>query len=85
MSEAGKRIVAVGGSDAGNGDALRACEPDPDSAVTVVVADALRPRLRARRLAQAEAVAAGQDREPPRRPQGVLPRRHPDLQTGEHR
>ncbi|MET9835678.1 FAD-dependent oxidoreductase [Streptomyces lavendulocolor] len=36
---AGKRIVAVGGSDAGISAALRARELDPDSEVTVVVAD----------------------------------------------
>ncbi|GGN89550.1 putative pyridine nucleotide-disulphide oxidoreductase [Streptomyces albiflavescens] len=35
-----KRIVAVGGSDAGISAALRARELDPDSDVTVVVADA---------------------------------------------
>ncbi|MET9829449.1 FAD-dependent oxidoreductase [Streptomyces sp. NPDC006385] len=35
-----KRIVAVGGSDAGISAALRARELDPDSEVTVVVADA---------------------------------------------
>ncbi|MFC9915802.1 FAD-dependent oxidoreductase [Streptomyces sp. NPDC127197] len=35
-----KRIVAVGGSDAGISAALRARELDPDSQVTVVVADA---------------------------------------------
>ncbi|KUL34053.1 FAD-dependent oxidoreductase [Streptomyces regalis] len=37
---ASKRIVAVGGSDAGISAALRARELDPDSEVTVVVADA---------------------------------------------
>jgi len=37
---AGRRIVAVGGSDAGISAALRARELDPSSAVTVVVADA---------------------------------------------
>ncbi|MEV7145148.1 FAD-dependent oxidoreductase [Streptomyces sp. NPDC093084] len=36
----GKRIVAIGGSDAGISAALRARELDPDSEVTVVVADA---------------------------------------------
>ncbi|GLW47437.1 putative pyridine nucleotide-disulphide oxidoreductase [Streptomyces sp. NBRC 14336] len=35
-----KRIVAIGGSDAGISAALRARELDPDSEVTVVVADA---------------------------------------------
>ncbi|MEV4445582.1 MULTISPECIES: FAD-dependent oxidoreductase [Streptomyces] len=37
---ASKRIVAIGGSDAGISAALRARELDPDSEVTVVVADA---------------------------------------------
>jgi NADPH-dependent 2,4-dienoyl-CoA reductase/sulfur reductase-like enzyme len=37
---ASKRIVAIGGSDAGTSAALRARELDPDSEVTVVVADA---------------------------------------------
>jgi NADPH-dependent 2,4-dienoyl-CoA reductase/sulfur reductase-like enzyme len=37
---ASKRIVAIGGSDAGISAALRARELDPDSQVTVVVADA---------------------------------------------
>ncbi|MEU9284842.1 hypothetical protein AB0D57_08965 [Streptomyces sp. NPDC048275] len=37
---ASRRIVAVGGSDAGISAALRACELDPDGEVTVVVADA---------------------------------------------
>ncbi|MGW1616632.1 hypothetical protein ACWCQZ_45900 [Streptomyces sp. NPDC002285] len=35
-----KSIVAIGGSDAGISAALRARELDPDSEVTVVVADA---------------------------------------------
>ncbi|MFF4550530.1 FAD-dependent oxidoreductase [Streptomyces sp. NPDC001435] len=37
---ANERIVAIGGSDAGISAALRARELDPDSEVTVVVADA---------------------------------------------
>ncbi|MGR2068610.1 hypothetical protein ACUX20_25340, partial [Salmonella enterica] len=37
---ASKRIVAIGGSDAGISAALRARELDPNSEVTVVVADA---------------------------------------------
>ena len=37
---AGKHIVAIGGSDAGISAALRARELDPNSEVTVVVADA---------------------------------------------
>ncbi len=37
---ASKRIVAIGGNDAGISAALRARELDPDSEVTVVVADA---------------------------------------------